>query len=48
MLFQSTAANKIDSEHSQDYKKLLGLCEAEILQVTVKRIEVFSSVYVDF
>ena len=47
-LFQSTAANKIDSEHTQDYKKLLRLCEAEILQVTVKRIEVFSSFYVDF
>ena len=34
-LFHSTTANKIYSEHIQDYKKLL--------QVTVKKIEVFSS-----
>ena len=47
-LFQSTTANKIDSEHTQDYKRLLSICEAEILRVTVKRIEVFSSYYVDF
>ena len=47
-LFQSTTANKIDSEHTRDYKRLLQVCEAEILQVTVKRIEVFSSFYVDF
>ena len=44
-LFQSTTANKIDSEHIQDYKRL---CEAEILRVTVKRIDVFSTFYVDF
>ena len=42
-LLQSTTANKIDSEHTQDYKRLLSVCEAEILRVTVKRIEVFSS-----
>ena len=47
-LFQSTRANKIDSEHTQDYKRLLPVCEAEILRVTVKRIEVFSSFYVNF
>ena len=47
-LFQSTTANKIDSEHIQDYKRLLPVCEAEILRVTVKRIEVFSSFYGDF
>ena len=43
MPFQSTTANKIDSEHTQDYKRLLPVCEAEILQVTVKRIDFFSS-----
>ena len=47
-LFQSSTANKIDSEHTHDYKWLLSVCEAEILRVTVKRIEVFSSFYVDF
>ena len=47
-LFQSTTANKIDSEHTRDYKRLLPVCEAEILRVTVKRIELFSSFYVDF
>ena len=41
MLFQSTKANKIDSENTQDYKRLLMVSEAEILRVTVKRIEVF-------
>ena len=46
--FQSTTANKIDSEHALDYKRLLPVYEAEILQVTVKRIEVFSSFHVDF
>ena len=46
--FQSTRANKIDSEHTRDYKRLLLVCEAEILRVTVKRIEVLSSCYVDF
>ena len=48
MLCQSTTANKIDSEHTQDYKRLLRVCEAEILRVTLKRMEVFSSFYVDF
>ena len=48
-LFQSTTANKKnDSERTRDYKRLLPVCEAEILRVTVKRIEVFSSFYVDF
>ena len=47
-LFQSTTANEIDSEHTRDYKRLLLVCEAEILRVTVKRIDVFSSFYVDF
>ena len=42
-LFQSTTANKIDSEQTRDYKRLIPVCEAEILRVTVKRIEVFSS-----
>ena len=28
-LFQSTTANKIDSEHTRDYKRLLPVCEAE-------------------
>ena len=45
-LFQSITANKIDSEHTRDYKRLLSECEAKILQVTVKRNEVFSSFYV--
>ena len=35
-LFQSTPANKIDSEHTQDYKRLLPVCKVEILRVTVK------------
>ena len=47
-VFQSTTANKIDFGHTQDYKRLLPVCEAEILRVTVKTIEVFSSFYVDF
>ena len=46
--FQSTTSDIIDSEHTQNYKRLLSVCEAEILQVTVKIIEVFSSLYVDF
>ena len=40
-LFQSTIANKIDSEHTLDYKRLLPVGEAELLRVTVKRFEVF-------
>ena len=47
-LFQSIAANKIDSKHTRDYKRLPPVCEAEIFRVKVKRIEVFSSFYVDF
>ena len=35
-LFQSTTANKIDSEHTRDYKRLLPVCEAGILRVKVK------------
>ena len=38
-LFHSTTANKVDSEHIPDYKKLLPVCEVEILQVTVKKIK---------
>ena len=34
-LFQNTTANKIDSEHTRNYKKLFLVCEVEILQVTV-------------
>ena len=40
-LFQSTTVYKIDSEHIQDYTKLLSLCKVEILQVTVNKIEIF-------
>ena len=47
-LFQSTTANKIDSEHTRDYNRLLLVCQAEILRVTIKIIELFSSFYVDF
>ena len=46
VLFQSTTANTIDSEPTGDYKRLLSVCKAEILRVTVKRI--FPSFYVDF
>ena len=42
-LFQSTSANKIDSEHTQDYRKLFPVCKVEILQVAVNKIEVVSS-----
>ena len=31
-LFHSATANKLDSEHIRDYKKLLPVCEVEILQ----------------
>ena len=37
VLFQSTTTNKIDSEHTRDYKRLLRVCKAEILKVTVKK-----------
>ena len=48
--YYRSTANKNDSEHTQDYKRLLPVGEgkAEILRFTVKRIEVFSSFYVDF
>ena len=38
MLYQSTTANKIDSEHTRDYKRLHPVCEDEILRVTVKEL----------
>ena len=44
-LFQSTTANKIDSEHTQDYKRLLPVCEAKILRVTVKKKLKFSHLF---
>ena len=47
-LFQSMTANKMDYEHTRDYKRLLPVCKPETLRVTVKRIEVFSSFYVVF
>ena len=37
-LFQNTTANKIDSGHTPVNKRLLPVCEALILRVTVKRI----------
>ena len=43
VLFQSTSAYKIDSEHIRDYMKLLSACKVEIFQVTVNKIEVLSS-----
>ena len=39
-LLQSITANKINSEHTHDYKRLLSVCEVEIYQVTINRIEV--------
>ena len=42
-LFQSTTANKIDSEHTRGYTKIFPVCKVEILQVTVNKIEVLSS-----
>ena len=42
-LFQSTIANKIHSEHTQDYKNLFSVCKVIKLQVTVNKIEVLSS-----
>ena len=47
-LFQSTTANKIDSEHTRRNKRLHPVCEAEILQVGLRRIEVFPIFYVVF
>ena len=37
-LFQSTTANKNDSECTRDYTKLFPVCKVEILQVTVNKI----------
>ena len=42
-LFHSTTVNKIDSEHIRDYKQLLPVYEVEMIQVTAKKNEVFSS-----
>ena len=48
-LFQSTTANKIDSEHTREFGKLFPICKnLNILQVTVNKIEVFSSFKSDF
>ena len=38
LLKGSPTENNIDSEHKRDYKRLLSICEAEILRVTVKII----------
>ena len=35
-LFQSTTGNKIDSEHTRDYKRLQPVCETELLRATVQ------------
>ena len=37
--FQSTTANKIDSEHTQDYKRLLPVREAEIYELQQKELK---------
>ena len=42
MLFQSTTAYKIDSEHTRDCTKLFPVCKVEISQVTVNNVEVLS------
>ena len=42
MLFKSTTANIIDSEHIRDYKKLFLVCKVEILPVTVNKTLVLS------
>ena len=46
-LFQSTSTNKIDSEHTGDYKRILRYAKLNIYQVTVKRLK-FSHLFVDF
>ena len=38
-LFQRSTANKIDSEHTQDYTKSFPVCKVEILLVTVKKMK---------
>ena len=42
-LFQSTTANKLDSDQYLRLKKLFSVWEVEILQVTVNKIGVLSS-----
>ena len=37
-MLSSPTADKIDSEHTRDYKKLLPVWENEKLQVTVKKM----------
>ena len=44
-LFQSTTAKKIDSEQTRDYKRLLPVCKAEILGVTIKQEMIFMKHY---
>ena len=34
-LYFSARANQIDSEHTRGYKRLLPVCEAEIVRVTM-------------
>ena len=41
MLFQSTTANKIDSENIRDYTKLFPVCKVEILQVTLNKLKFY-------
>ena len=41
-----TTANKIDSEHTRDYKRLLPVCEAEILQDYRKKELKFSHLFI--
>ena len=41
-LFQSTTTSKVDSEHYRGFYKLFLVCEVEILQVIVNKIEVLS------
>ena len=41
VLFKSTTANKIYSEHTRDYAKLFPLCYVEILQVTVNKLKFY-------
>ena len=50
-LFQSATANTIDSEHTRVYKRLLPVCEAEILRVTVEKLKfshLFKLIFDDF
>ena len=47
-LFQSDTANKIDSEHTRDYKKLFRVCEVQILHVTVIKLKVYQLFWLNF